>query len=325
MSLSVKYNGSFSEVSSVNVKTGGSWTEAEEVFVKYNGIWRSVWTNTFTHTISGAFTNLNLRDSAISAGWNGSSELLTTITSGSVISGSSSAFNALLVDGSFPNGLIIINNGNVIGFGGNGAPGGDASGRSYANNGVQGAPGRAGIRVDASAPYINIDNQGIIAGGGGGGGGGAGGYAFNTNTVAGGEDADPTYTYDVAVAGGSGGSGGRTSSFNRFGGSGGDAINGDVMADGQNGSGGTYSSAGGTTPGQRAVIDSRADVIGGTGGAGGNWGASGSNGSPANIVFAPDGSDSGAAGVGGNGGNAIVGNSQVTWINTGTRFGGIAG
>ena len=96
--------------------------------------------------------------------------------------------------------------------------------------------------------------------------------------------------------GGGGGRSGRTSSA----GGGGGAAAGTFSSGGKGG--GTYAGNGGTTgPGGDGDIY--------YGGGGGGWGAKGGNG--------------GLGGNGGSGGAAVVGNSYITWINTGTRYGDI--
>ena len=146
--------------------------------------------------------------------------------------------------------------------------------------------------------------------------GGAGG-ATNTAGSNGGPAlrAQHAITIDAlggVTAGGGGGGGGSS-----FGGGGGgrsgldDAAGGGGGGRGGAGANGTFSSggagggsgggAGGTTgPGGAGSIS--------VGGGGGGWGASG-----------------GTAGsyAGGTGGAAVVGNSYITWINTGTRYGAI--
>lgn len=96
-----------------------------------------------------------------------------------------------------------------------------------------------------------------------------------------------------------GGGGGRSGRTNAVGGSGSYPGAGGTFSSG--GAGGAGGGAGGTTgPGGAGSIS--------VGGGGGGWGASG-----------------GTAGsyAGGTGGAAVVGNSFITWINTGTRYGAI--
>ena len=96
------------------------------------------------------------------------------------------------------------------------------------------------------------------------------------------------------IGGGGGGRSGRTNAAGASGGASGTFSSGGSGGGGRGGAGGT------TGPGD--------DGSGGSGGGGGGWGASG-----------------GTAGSyeGGTGGAAVVGNSYITWINTGTRYGAI--
>ncbi len=116
--------------------------------------------------ISSNQQNLNLRVYLHSLGWDLTSRAFVTINSGVYITGSArrSTTNqqipALLIDGNWPNGLFIINNGNILGHGG------DGSGRSSSNSHVK--KGSCAIKIDTPA-LVNIENNGVIAGGGGGG------------------------------------------------------------------------------------------------------------------------------------------------------------
>ena len=95
-----------------------------------------------------------------------------------------------------------------------------------------------------------------------------------------------------------GGGGGRTGSINSAGGGSPAGVAGTFSSGGAGGSGG---GAGGTTgPGGAGSVS--------VGGGGGGWGASGGTASSY---------------AGGTGGAAVVGNSYITWINTGTRYGSI--
>ena len=125
--------------------------------------------------------------------------------------------------------------------------------------------------------------------------GGAGGAMYTAGSN-GGPALRAQYAISIDAAGGviGGGGGGRSGRTNAAGGNGG--ASGTFSSGGNGGGGG---GAGGTTgPGGD---NSRA-------GGGGGWGASG-----------------GTAGsyAGGTGGAAVVGNSYITWINTGTRYGAI--
>lgn len=160
---------------------------------------------------------------------------------------------------------------------------GGAGGKG-AYTGVAGSSGGPALR--AQYP-VSIDaSGGVIAGGGGGGGGGG-------------------RSQDSVDSGGGGGRSGRTNSAggagNTYGAAG---MVGTFSSGGKGGS--LYGGAGGTTgPGSSGAQT--------TGGGGGGWGAAGGNG----LGIGAGG------GAGGAGGAAVVGNSYITWINTGTRYGSI--
>jgi len=164
---------------------------------------------------------------------------------------------------------------------------GGVGGYSYYQAGTAGGTGGTAISVSVPA---SIENNGIIAGGGGGGGGGAGSlYEY--------------YPYgqgmQIAYTRGGGGGGGQSGLTNSSGGYGNQyGANGTISAAGGGGGGGTRA---------------------GTGGTGGNWGANGSNGGTG--LYA---GDSSSPGGGGAGGSAVSGNTNITWISTGTRYGGIS-
>lgn len=202
--------------------------------------------NEFFLTISTNQTNANLRSLAVTAGWNQSSKVTATINSGVIVSSNSTGTAALTVDGSWPGGVTLVNNGTIVGMGGAGGGGGQAIGSIY-YSGAGGSSGGTGLSVSAA---VSVNNgSGVIAGGGGGGGG--------QNGYRAGCDCGGFYG-----AGGGGGSGGRSSNAaNSAGGAGGYSSFG---ANGANGGAGTYAAAG-------------------TGGAsnGGNWGSSGGSSSQA--------------------------------------------
>lgn len=199
--------------------------------------------NTFPFTISSNQTNANLRSLAISAGWNGTTRVVATIGSGVYISSNSTGTPALTVNGSFPNGVELVNNGIIVGMGGNGGRGG---GYSSGLSGVSGSAGGLALSVSVST---TITNNNTIAGGGGGGGGGCSnsfvscGVGYNEPSGGGGGGRSS------AAANSSGGAGGQTFS--------------------------TYASAGGAG----TVSSAGSGGSGGFGGGnGGNWGSAGSNG-----------------------------------------------
>lgn len=261
----------------------------------------------FTATISSNQTNLNLRSFALNSGWDGSTVAEITIDSGVVVSGSaqSNSTAALTIDGSWPNGVTLINQGIIQGRGGNGGAGGDADGASATNLKAQnGSSGSAGGRALLVSTPVSIQNNGSIRGGGGGGGGGGGAAA--------------TKAYEPnEAAGGGGGGGGRSSLISSSGGAGGDAVDGDTLLDGSPGQNGTISSAGSRGSGGSGNI-----VNAGNGGNGGSFGSSGASGGSSSA-------DSGSTfltasgGSGGSAGQAVSGNSNITWTTTGTRIGPI--
>lgn len=151
----------------------------------------------FVATITSNVQELNLRTWLISLGWNQTAPATVTIASGVYIWSDNTSVPALNMGGSFPGGLTLINNGYIMGKGGNGGYMVAAT-RAYVN------PTAGGPAIALTGP-ISIDNtNGYIGGGGGGGshynpgsalvlssaaggggaGGGVGGAAFSGNQVA---------------------------------------------------------------------------------------------------------------------------------------------
>jgi hypothetical protein len=253
--------------------------------------------NEFSFSITSNQTNANLRTLAINAGWNQSSAVVATINGGVFVSSSSVGTPALTVDGSFPAGVKLVNNGAIQGMGGNGGTGaslGSASG---------GASGGLALSVSSA---ITIDNtSGVVAGGGGGGGGGGSAYLAADESFSG-----------LAFCGGGGG-GGRTGTSNSGGGSGGTRPGANGTS-GSPGGTGTSSSAGGGGGGGSGDY-SEANYTGGSGGAGGDRGSSGTGGNAAANSPSLFGSQAGA----GAGGGAVSGNGNITWLANGARYGSI--
>jgi hypothetical protein len=160
--------------------------------------------------------------------------------------------------------------------------------------------GTGGSAIFAGASGISINNQGTIyAGGGGGGRGGQGA----DGAVATGRTGQTI----IGTIGGPGGSGGLGQGYNQ--------IN-------------TTGAAGGASPSLGGAVLFAAS--GGKGGTGGTWaavgatGTKGANGSQAQAGGRPSIATTGRPGLdGGLGGFYIVGNSNVTWIATGTRLGAV--
>jgi len=112
--------------------------------------------NIFSFSIASNQTNANLRTLAVNAGWNQTSRVAATINSGIYVSSNTTGTPALRVDGSFPNGVTLNNNGAIIGMGGAGGIGGS----EYQVPGV-GAGGGGALSV---AVPITINNAGTIGG-----------------------------------------------------------------------------------------------------------------------------------------------------------------
>jgi hypothetical protein len=255
-------------------------------------------TNEFAFTISTNQIDANLRTLAINAGWNGTIPVRATINSGVWISGSVQANStpALTINGSFPNGVTLINSGTIAGRGGNGGAGGGASP-------VAGTAG--GLALLASVG-VTIQNNGTIAGGGGGGGGA---IRFLRSDASCGGMGESSCSSNIP---GSGGGGGRSNvSYNSSGGAAGGTISGCSGTNPTAGTAGTSSAAGsGGTAGFASICTcTECTGSGYTGGSGGDWGIAGGGG--------------GSVAAGGAAGNAISGNSNITWSATGTRLGPI--
>ena len=126
----------------------------------------------FNQTISSDTTNYNLKSAAIAAGWTQTVPLVATITINSSIYVYSTSTGSYAFDtgSSFYSGstLALVNNGTILGRGGDGGTGG--------LNATAGTAGGAGGPAFIARYAINVTNNGTIGGGGGGGGGGSGDY-----------------------------------------------------------------------------------------------------------------------------------------------------
>ena len=116
----------------------------------------------FSHTISVHQLHLNLRSYLLGQGWNGASAARVTIAPGVYVWSDSTATPALDMGGAFPGGLTLINNGFIMGKGGDG-------GYLQADRVTYVAPTPGGPAIALTGP-ISIDNAGGYIGGGGGGG-----------------------------------------------------------------------------------------------------------------------------------------------------------
>jgi len=249
--------------------------------------------NEFAFTIASNQTNANLRTLAVNAGWNQTSKVIATVDSGIYISSNSTGTPALTINGSFPGNVELINNGLIIGMGGNGGRGANAGESS-------GFPGSGGGLALSAAVAVSVLNSGTIGGGGGGGGGGG------------------QLQGDFNWAGGGGGGGRSSNAANSSGGAAGTGTFSQRSRDSSPGQPGTVSAPGN---GGLGAASPNPSFFAGAGGNGGQWGASGASGAaavkPGSYPFG------GPGGGGGGGGAAVSGNSNITWLATGTRLGAI--
>ena len=285
ISMSEYYrNGIYVTANNTSVPTSGSTSLSNY----YNAV------RQFAFSILSSYTTTqDLRALALSAGWDGSAPVVATINSGVTIRG-------------------------AIGGGG----GGGASVVPYGSNGIAGSAGSVGLTVSGSFPGgVSLINNGTVYGGGGGGGaggstgagggGGAGGAALSISV--------PISITNNSVFGGGGGGGGGGSAWGTGGivRSGGGGGGGAVY--GQYGSGGNWEGIDGGSGGSGTETAGGAggynDQNKSTGGVGGARGAVGAT--PYNSFTG------GYGGAGGAGGSSVAGNSYVTWVATGTRYGAL--
>ena len=278
--------------------------------------------NSFNFSITTNQTNANLRTLAVNAGWDQSVAVVATINGGVSVSGSvaGNSTAALTINGTWPGGITLVNNGTIRGRGGNGGAGGFSNGPSDAATGP-GIAGSTGGRALLVSVACSINNaSGVIQGGGGGGGGGgasSSGYSNENNSE---------WTRAAAGGGGGGYSSAAGNSSGGAAGTGGQAgTRGGGTANAAAGGGGTANSLGNGGGGGVWNYSNIIGSTGGTGGAGGNLGASGATGQTGQG-FSNGGNSQGPnfrkpGGGGGAAGQAVSGNANVTWISTGTRTG----
>jgi len=227
----------------------------------------------------------------------GTSDITLTINAGVNVGSASTGTYALSIPSAFHAGdsISIVNNGVIIGRGGNGGK----SNGAVTNIGAGGGGGNAVYVAKATT----ITNNGTIASGGGGGGGGGPGAVFAFTP----KGARPATYYG---GGGGGGGAGYTAGSGspgqpRPGGTGATGASGSVSAGGAGGAGSTNSGAGGAG-----------------GGRGANGGAGGVGSWP--IHPYPFGYPYKQGGAAGATGSYLVGNPLVTWAATGTRQGNVS-
>jgi len=172
-----------------------------------------------TSTVAATY---DLHTEAVTAGWNQIQKLSLTLDSNGWIQG------GLVIDGSFPRSIKIINNGHISGTGGKGGDRGywnhlsSTSGTFNVDHettsATSGEPGGSAITVNCTRPgnpvsegSVEIVNNGTLSGGGGGGGASDTGQTFTSTTVSsycgfGSYRYGPKYTwyYKHGAAGGGG-------------------------------------------------------------------------------------------------------------------------
>lgn len=251
----------------------------------------------FFTSISSNQADYNLYNQMISAGWDGQRPVVVnlTINAGIIIYASTTSGYAFTVSGIPANSSITItNNGYIVGKGGQGAGKGYPNQTDYNLTAPAYANGGTAFYTDYA---ISIDNSsGTIGGGGGGGGVGGSTSADCSCSGCGGVELN-----GMAPGGGGAGYGDGGIGYTNW----------------RNNTGYRLSpitsSAGGLTTGGGSAGS-------GTGGAGGGLGQAGSTGGGASRCGYTNQS---GPGTGGAAGACTQGNSNITWLATGTRLGAL--
>ena len=288
--------------------------------------------NAWSGTITSNQQQLNLRTWATGAGWNGTTKATITVNAGVYIWSDSTGTAGLTIDGSWPGGCFLVNNGYIMGKGG--AGGGNNGGPAISlgvsctitnNSYIAGGGGGGAHSIRDGNPYY--------FGAGGGAGGGAGQWSWSGGLPGGpggavgqaGGNGGKQFVCDTANHGhysaagagggrilpGTGGPGGhsggpcgnRSSTASGGGGAGGGGA-GNFWLPATGGSGGSAGAVGGNSSGNCGM------------GGGGGWGARGG--------YATSGF-SGHSQTPGAGGKAVALNGYtVTWVTSGTLYGAVS-
>lgn len=283
--------------------------------------------NVFRATVSSSQLNFNLRTWALANGWNGTTIAEITIAPGVYIWSNNTSIAGLTIDGSWPNGITLINNGFIMGMGGNGANGaGPATGSTA---------GGTAISLGVNATIINNSYIGGGGGGGGnssgpGGGGGAGGgaggrgliYASPSSLPGGaggtignvGGNGSGEGSFSNGGRGGGAGGGSGSSYFNYYFLAGGGGGGGGRIFPGVGGAGGAKTNygvpgyAGGSAGNPGTTAPRNAYFLAGGGGGWGASGGAGTDGSVNNVGGSP-----GGRAIALNGFSAIRSGSGITY------------
>jgi len=269
--------------------------------------------NQFQLTIASNIQEANLYSLATGAGWNESDPVLLTVNSGVYVWSDNIATAALVISDDFSNLLTIVNNGYIIGRGGNGGNGAGGSGQN----------GGPAITNSATGVALTNASGAFIAGGGGGGGGG----------------------WRGAGGGGAGGGTGGTGSGWGSGGSGAGGAGGAIGATGANGQrlqvgkaaegkgggaggGGATGEDNGSGQGYMDGAGGGGRILPGVGGDGGGWreaDTGGDGGSAGNAGTAGRGQYGSEDGGGGGGGWGASGGNGYNYSNAGSGGAAISG
>ena len=267
-------------------------------------------TSSFQFNISSSTSARFITGLGVAAGWQGTGDLIAVIPSGTVTS-------LIYAESGYWGNLTILNQGSIVGAGGNAGRGNSGTTNSGTFNTIvdisynTGNAGGDALYVYGPAfnrvqRLIILNNTGVIYGGGGGGGGGdaiAAGYgAGDVDFVGGGGGGG-----GAGVVAGLGGPGGTALVIN----GGGTAVNGNAGSAGGSGLSGSTGGGGGGTAGAHPRFG---QYVGGTGGTGGNPGAGGAAGGANTVNW-------GYQGSGGAAGYAIRGYSNLTVVSLGTTLG----
>jgi len=226
----------------------------------------------------------------------GNTDVTLTVNPGVTIGSSSTGTYALSIPSGFnpADSVTLVNNGTVVGRGGNGGAGGYYN----ADNAAAGAAGGHALYINRP---VSITNAGTLAGAGGGGGGSGGAAVKNGTWPKSGAAQYGPYS-------GNGGGGGAGSP------AGSGASGNPVAVAGKAGSGGTATAGGAGGP--------RNNAPGGYTGKGGNGGARGAAGAAGEGYGGTTTNPRQPSKGGGARGRYITGDSFATWVATGTRLGG---
>lgn len=263
--------------------------------------------------IASHVNNINLYNLAVANNWDKTSPVEVVINTGVYVWSNSVSSPAMTTGGAFPGGLKIINNGYIMGMGGNG----DGCIKSYQwswNSPM--VPGSAGGPAISLGASCTIDNRSGYIGGGGGGGGRSNDFSGNAlgggGGGAGGGEGGWGLAYDYSgpwiVDGGRGGAIGAAGSGSAA------AITDPMYAYGQ-----AYSGAGGgrIMPGSGGLGAQGTNTYGfsrySQGGGAGGGGGIGSPGFGNATTTGGAGGGSGAAGASGAGGFACAAGGGGGW------------